>query len=55
MIHKQYKNDFVEPKVDIEFWCLETDEENEEFNKAIEKMRLMIYFIGNLKENSNGK
>lgn len=46
MIHKRYINDFEEPAIDLEFWCPETDEEIERFNKAIEKLELMSYFLG---------
>ena len=47
MIHKiWYESDNEGVKTDIEFWCPETDEEREDFNKAVEKLELMSYFIG---------
>lgn len=47
MIHKVWLEENNEGKqVDIEFWCPETIEENEEFDKAITKLELMSYFIG---------
>lgn len=42
MIHKRYE---FEDK-DIEFWCPETAEENEQFNRLIEKIELIAYFMG---------
>ena len=47
MIHKRYINDFAEEPIDIEFWCPETEEEQEHFSRAIQKLELMSYFIGN--------
>lgn len=47
MIHKVWLEENNEGKqVDIEFWCLESPEENETFNRYIEKLELMSYFIG---------
>ena len=46
MIHKRYVNEFEEPNIDIEFWCPETEEENEAFNKIVQKIELMSYFSG---------
>ena len=46
MIHKVWLEENNEGKqVDIEFWCSENVEEQEEFNKAIQKLELMSYFI----------
>jgi len=48
MIHKIWLEENNEGKqIDIEFYCPETEEENEQFNKAIQKLELMSYFIGN--------
>ena len=47
MIHKRYINDFEEEPIDIEFWCTETTEENEQFDRLLKKIEIMNYFIGN--------
>lgn len=58
MVHKVWLEENNEGKqVDIEFWCPETVEEIEVFDKAIMKLELMNYFIGGSKkvEKQNGR
>ena len=45
MIHKIWLEENNQGKqIDIEFYCAETEEENEQFNKAIQKLELKNYF-----------
>ena len=50
MIHKVWINESNDHKNEIEFFCPETSEENEDFCNGIddmlEKIRLMSYFQG---------
>ncbi len=48
MIHKRYVNEFEEPNIDIEFWCPETEEENEAFNRVVQKNRINELFFREL-------
>ena len=47
MIHKIWFEENNEGiQTDIELWCPETEEEINNFNKAVEKLELMSEFIG---------
>lgn len=50
MIHKRWLTENNNEKLDIEFWCPETIEENKKFNELVtyieEKVSLLNYFIG---------
>lgn len=47
MIHKVWLEENKDGKqLDIEFWCPETEEENEQFNKTINKLKFINYFLG---------
>ena len=46
MIHKVYKNDFLDEPIDAEMWVPETEEEQEEMEKMIQRIQLLEYFLG---------